>query len=173
MVGFAAGGFTTAGAMLEDTRIKAGIDLDGTLQYDEKGPLGEVAKRGLDRPFVLFGADTSQRIDPGAGDTYDKSWASFWQAQRGWKLNLQLPGSQHLGFSDYQLIFPQVLSKSLGDVPAVAENVNALVGKVDPGRSVLAQRTYIAAFFDQFVRGRPQSLLREESPTYPEVKFVR
>lgn len=174
MFGFSAGGFTTAATMLADARVKAGVNLDGMLQYDrEDGPLSEVAKNGLDRPFVLFGMDTGRRLETGSPDIYDKSWASFWQAQRGWKLNLALPGSRHLGFSDYQVIFPQVLGKALGNDPEVPGTIHELVGKVEPERSVLVQRTYLEAFFDQFVRGRPQSLLREESAKYPEVKFVR
>jgi predicted dienelactone hydrolase len=65
MFGFSAGGFTTANAMLEDRRIEAGADLDGMLQYDfDNGPLGKVAQQGLNRPFLLFGSDTSQRTQP-------------------------------------------------------------------------------------------------------------
>jgi hypothetical protein len=37
---------------------------------------------------------------------------------------------------------------------------------------VLAQRDYLTAFFTQTLRHEPQSLLRQESPDYPEVKFV-
>jgi dienelactone hydrolase len=169
MVGFSAGGLTTANTMLEDSRVAAGVDLDGTLAYDfANGPLSDVAKQGLDRPFLLFGSDGSQRTDPEKKENYDKSWAGFWQAQRGWKLNLQLPGSRQLGFSDFQFILPQ-LGSSLGDNPEV---VTRLVGDVKPDRSVLAQRSYLAAFLDQFVKGRPQSLLRKESPKFPEVGFV-
>ncbi|GAA1651126.1 hypothetical protein GCM10009744_48470 [Kribbella alba] len=169
MVGFSAGGLTTANTMLEDSRVAAGVDLDGTLAYDfASGPLSDVARQGLDRPFLLFGSDGSQRTDPEKKENYDKSWAGFWQAQRGWKLNLQLPGSRQLGFSDFQFILPQ-LGSSLGDNPEV---VTRLVGDVKPDRSVLAQRSYLAAFLDQFVKGRPQSLLRKESPKFPEVGFV-
>ena len=45
--------------------------------------------------------------------------------------------------------------------------------EVDPDRSVFAQRTYLAAFFDQTLRNRPRSLLRTESPRFPEVRFAR
>jgi dienelactone hydrolase len=173
MVGFAAGGLTTATTMLADSRITAGVDLDGTLAYDfTNGPLSEVAKQGLNRPFLLFGSDGSQRTDPENKESYDESWAGFWQAQRGWKLNLQLPGSRQKGFTDLQFIFPQVVSALLGDNPDGPKLVDTLVGRVDPDRSVLAQRSYIAAFLDQFVKGRPQSLLRKESPKFPEILFA-
>jgi dienelactone hydrolase len=173
MAGFSAGGLTTANTMLLDSRITAGADLDGTLAYDfANGPLSEVAKQGLDRPFLLFGSDGSQRTDPGNEKNYDKSWAGFWQAQRGWKLNLQLPGSQPKSFTDLQFIVPQMMSAVLGDNPDGPKLVDTLVGHVDPDRSILAQRSYLAAFLDQFVKGRPQSLLRKESTKFPEIRFA-
>jgi dienelactone hydrolase len=56
MFGFSLGGYASANTMLADERVTAGIDLDGTLQDDPvKGPLGEVARTGLDRPFLLRG----------------------------------------------------------------------------------------------------------------------
>ncbi|QNE20340.1 lipase [Kribbella qitaiheensis] len=172
MFGFSAGGFTTANAMLEDPRIEAGADLDGMLQYDfDNGPLGKVAKQGLNRPFLLFGSDTSQRTDPKSA-YYDKSWASFWQAQQGWKLNLQLPGSLHQSFSDYQLVYPQLLPKIFGEGSIVDDSIELRVGTVAPDRSVAAQRAYLVAFFDQFLTHRPQTLLRKQSPKYPEVEFA-
>ena len=80
MFGFSLGGYATANTLLEDERLLAGIDLDGTLQDDlAKGPLGEVARKGLDQPFLLFGSGDTQRTDPGK-EHYDASWASFWAA---------------------------------------------------------------------------------------------
>ena len=51
--------------------------------------------------------------------------------------------------------------------------MKALVGGAEPQRSVLAQRDYIAAFFDQTLRRRPSLLLRGDSPKFPEVHFAR
>ncbi|TWD81139.1 platelet-activating factor acetylhydrolase isoform II [Kribbella amoyensis] len=172
MFGFSAGGFTTAETMLADRRIAAGANLDGMLQYNlSEGPLGEVAKRGLDRPFLLFGSDTNQRTDPDK-DFYDASWPAFWQAQRGWKRDLLLPASEHQAFSDHQVIFPQAMRAIFGEGEAAPLLVNRIVGRVDPDRSVLVQRTYLTAFFDQAIRKRPQSLLRQESTRFPEVRFA-
>jgi hypothetical protein len=55
----------------------------------------------------------------------------------------------------------------------IASVMIALVGSVDPARSVLAQRRYISAFFDQTLRRRPEMLLRGSSPKFPEVHFAR
>jgi dienelactone hydrolase len=173
MFGFGLGGYATANTMLEDERIAAGIDLDGTLQDDRaKGPLGEVAKRGLDRPFLLFGSGETQRTDP-AGDNYDPSWASFWKAQRGGRLNLSLVNTKQKAFTDYQFIFSQLFHDIYGEDPIITSVMKALVGSAKPARSVLAQREYVAACFDQTLRRRPSLLLRGGSPKFPEVRFVR
>ena len=173
MFGFSLGGYATANTLLEDERVSAGIDLDGTLQDDPaKGPLGEVARKGLGRPFLLFGSAETQRTDPGT-EYYDKSWASFWDAQSGWKLNLGLAGTKQKAFTDYQVIFDQLFREIYGDDPIITSVMKALVGGADPRRSVLAQRDYIAAFFDQTLRRRPSFLLRGDSPKYPEVRFAR
>ncbi|GAB2630282.1 alpha/beta hydrolase [Kribbella swartbergensis] len=173
MFGFGLGGYATANTLLEDRRFAAGLDLDGTLQDDPvKGPLGEVARRGLDQPFLLFGSDNSQRTDPDK-EYYDKSWAGFWEAQRGWKLNLGLTGAKQKAFTDFQFVFDQLFRDIYGEDELITSVMTALVGSVDPARSVLAQRRYLAAFFDQALRGRPASLLRGDSPNFPEVRFVR
>jgi dienelactone hydrolase len=173
MFGFAAGGHTTANTMLADPRIKAGVDLDGTLAYDmQKGPLGPAALHGLDRPFMLFGSDGSQRTDPSNTDTFDLSWATFWHQQQGWKVNLQLPGTNHLGFSDYQFFFYDIFYGLTGDDDGAVQVQANVGGILDRHRMLLSQRTYLTAFFDQFLRGRPQPLLQKESQQYPEVTFV-
>ncbi|MEV5961787.1 hypothetical protein AB0L70_08485 [Kribbella sp. NPDC051952] len=172
MFGFSLGGYATANTLLEDRRVLAGLDLDGTLQDDRtKGPLGEVARKGLDQPFLLFGSDETQRTDPDK-DGYDGSWANFWTAQQGWKLNLALAGTKQKAFTDYQFIFDQLFREIYGDDPIITSVMKALVGGADPERSVRAQREYIAAFFDQTLRRRPEFLLRGNSPKYPEVHFV-
>jgi hypothetical protein len=48
-----------------------------------------------------------------------------------------------------------------------------LIGSVDPDRSIAAQRAYIAAFFDLYLRHRDTHLLDGPSPAYPEIEFVR
>ncbi|MFI5692108.1 hypothetical protein ACIA58_09740 [Kribbella sp. NPDC051586] len=173
MFGFGLGGYTTANTMLSDERISAGIDLDGTLQDDRaKGPLGEVAQSGLDRPLLLFGSDETQRTDP-AKDNYDPSWASFWKAQRGGKINLALASTKQKAFTDYQFVFSQLFHDIYGEDPIITSVMKALVGSAKPARSVLAQREYTAAFFDQTLRRRPSLLLRGNSPKFPEVRFAR
>ncbi|HEY3558630.1 MAG TPA: hypothetical protein VGL05_14260 [Kribbella sp.] len=173
MFGFALGGYATGNTILADERILAGADLDGTLQDDRlKGPLGDVAEHGLDRPFLLFASGETQRTAPGK-EYYDKSWAAFWAAQRGGRLNLALARTKQKAFTDYQFIFSQLFHDIYGEDPIVSSVIKALVGGAKPARSMLAQREYLAAYFDLTLRRRPALLLRGDSPKFPEVRFVR
>ncbi|WBQ04888.1 alpha/beta hydrolase family protein [Kribbella sp. CA-293567] len=174
MFGFAAGGHTAANAIAADGRIKAGANLDGTLAYDlQAGPLGPAAERGLDRPFLLFGSDDRQRTDSASAGDYDMSWAAFWKNQRSWKLNLQLPGSNHLGFSDYQFFFYDVFYGLTQDEDGAVQVQANVTGILDRRRMLAAQRAYLTAFFDRFLKEQSQPLLKKESKDFPEVEFVR
>ncbi|MFG1819289.1 alpha/beta hydrolase family protein [Kribbella sp. NPDC049174] len=168
MFGYSAGGFTAAETMLVDRRIDAGVNLDGTLQYSfPQGELSEVAKRGLDRPFLLFGADGHSHL-PG-GSFEDPSWMSFWANQRGWNLDLSIPTGTHGAFADYQFSVPAIAAKY--GVPN--EDVTRFLGTVNPSGSIRGQRAYLTAFFARFLRGLRQPLLDRPSPKYPEVVFAR
>ncbi|TWD81140.1 hypothetical protein FB561_2244 [Kribbella amoyensis] len=170
MFGYSAGGFAAAETMLVDRRIDAGVNFDGTMQFGfPEGELSESAKRGLDRPFLLFGAQGhSHKPQPGS-PLNDPSWTSFWQHQRGWKLDLGIPNGTHGSFADYQFSVPAI-AEEFGVPP---EKVTELLGTVDPAGGVRAQRAYLGAYFGQFLRGVPQPILRHGSPRYPEVEFTR
>ena len=163
--GHSLGGFTAAEAMLVDRRIDVGVNLDGSIKYERNDgtyELSEVVQRGLRRPFLLFGGATHSHLD-------DPAWAALWQNQRAWKLDLNLPTGSHGAFADHQVILPP-LAKANG-IPD--EVVTQALGTITTERAVQAVDSYLTAYFDQFLKGRPQPLLRKESPGFPEVRFVR
>jgi predicted dienelactone hydrolase len=154
MFGHSLGGATAAEAMLEDRRIKAGVNLDGTL-------FGPVVNAGLDRPFMLVAAQGHSRDD-------DESWAKFWANLLGWRLNLQLTGSAHHSFTDFQVLVPQ----AAGVLHLPPDAVQQLIGTIDPHRSILNQRAYLTALFNLRLRHRDNHLLDHPSPRFPEMQFV-
>ncbi|AWS49134.1 lipase [Streptosporangium sp. 'caverna'] len=167
MFGHSAGGFTAGEAMLTDRRIDAGADLDGSMAYSmTNGVYGEVAERGLDRPFMLMGAGMSRDLPHTHRDAPD--WKSFWERSTGWKLDVYMAKGEHSSYTDFQSIVPQ-LGKRF-DVPQKV--VTDAVGTVDPARSLRSQRAYVTAFFDEHLRGRPQPLLDRPSPLHPDVELV-
>jgi dienelactone hydrolase len=161
MAGHSLGGAATIAAMLADSRIRAGIDMDGST-------VAEIPDEGLSRPFLFLGKQAN--YTPGAGRAVPAgtrawklqrsaviTWERDWELLTGWKRWLVVAGAVHASFTDLALLAEQ----SGIDIDA------GLSG----ARSLDITRAYVRAFFDQHLRGRPQALLDQPSPRYPEVKF--
>lgn len=145
MAGHSAGGASAVGAMLKDRRVRAGIDIDGTAFVP-------VPESGLSRPFLFLG--TQAKHSPGGKDV---SWDGVWQNLTGWKRWLVVAGAEHVSFTDIAVLGEQIGIYRNTDLP--------------PARSMEITRTYVAAFFDLHLRTKPQPLLNERSPRFPEVKL--
>ncbi|MFE9452025.1 alpha/beta hydrolase family protein [Streptomyces sp. NPDC006739] len=166
MFGHSAGGFTAASTMYGDPRIKAGVNMDGTLEYTVKPDgthLSEVARHGLNRPFLLMGSSSAAE---GSDVRREPSWASFWQHQRGWKADVTLDDSAHVSFTDAEALLPQLA----GRVPAAT--LATALGTVDSHRAVAANRALVTSFFDRFLKGCDDHLLDGGASPYP-ITFVR
>ncbi|GAB2927046.1 lipase [Micromonospora polyrhachis] len=168
MFGHSAGGFTTAETMLLDSRIDAGVNLDGSLAYSfADNDFGDVVAAGLDRPFLLLGAGLSG----GRPHTHREApeWQSFWQNSTGWKLDLYVAEGEHFTFTDYQVLLPQVDA----GFALPAGFLAGTIGTVDPSRVTVSLRAYLTAFLDEHLRGCPQRLLDGPSTRHPDVTFIR
>ncbi|WBP90543.1 alpha/beta hydrolase family protein [Kitasatospora cathayae] len=170
MIGHSAGGFTALQTMHDDRRIAAGINLDGQLHFP--GPDGQtgvflpsVAEDGLDRPFLLMGTRSkdsgSYRQQPG--------WDALWRHSTGWHADLTLDGSRHGSYTDAQSLLPQLARQG-----AISpEQVTKDVGTIRPDRAELATRSYVASFFDRWLRGHDDHLLDGPSARFPEMTYER
>lgn len=154
MFGHSMGGATTAWAMLDDRRIRAGINLDGSLY-------GPVLAAGLNRPFLFMCSQLHDFTD-------DPTWVQTWSHLRGWHKLLRLADAAHNSYTDLQSLVPEAAA-AVGFPPS---QVELLIGTIDPVRSVLAARTYVRAYFDRFIRGHDDHLLDRPSPAFPEVEFL-
>jgi predicted dienelactone hydrolase len=146
MVGQSIGGASAIAAMLEDSRVRAGINMDGTMY-------ARIPKSGFARPFLLMGAKEHT-----PGSRLDNSWDRDWKLLTGWKRWLVLPGAERQSFTDSPL-----LAGALGITPTH--------GVLPAARSAELTRTYVAAFLDHHLQGKRQSLLHRPSPRHPEVEF--
>jgi len=147
MAGHSIGGAAAIASLLADSRIRAGIDMDGTLPV----PLPD---HGLSRPFLFLGKQSN--YTPGSGGSVT-TWERDWPLLTGWKRWLVVAGAIHASFTDLKLLADQA-------------GIDTGVGL--PGaRSLDITRAYVRAFFDQHLRGEPQALLDQPSPRYPEVTF--
>ncbi|MGW7483866.1 alpha/beta hydrolase family protein [Nonomuraea muscovyensis] len=145
MAGHSVGGASAIPAMLKDSRIRAGVDVDGTTDAPIPGS-------GLSRPFLFLGRQSA--YTPGSGEAA-ATWERDWKQLTGWKRWLLVTGAEHMSFTDLGLLTDQLGIDDGADIAGA--------------RAMEITRRYVAAFLDQHLRGKPQPLLDEPSARYPEV----
>jgi len=136
--GHSLGGATAARVGQVDKRFRASADIDGSLFG--KWPLTTKSRK----PFLLFVAEN------GLGSVLglDKSCRFFGNAGRP-KLAWQLGGAEHLSFSDFQTLAPQIAA-GRPEWPYAAL-YPIIIGNLDPAASVRSQRNAVARFFRAYV----------------------
>ncbi|MFF1480627.1 alpha/beta hydrolase family protein [Streptomyces sp. NPDC058301] len=144
MAGHSIGGASAATTMLEDRRVGAGINMDGA--FWDTLPAGGLGGR----PFMMLGTDKHR---PGGADT---TWDRTWPTLGGWKRWLTVTGAEHFTFSDS---------------PVIEEHFGLPQPPLPAQRAIAITRTYVAAFFDQHLRGISQPLLAGPTAGNPEVRF--
>jgi dienelactone hydrolase len=148
MAGHSIGGASSIAAMVGDSRIRGGIDIDGTTH-------APIPADGLARPFLFLGKQSN--YTPGTGEHAAATWERDWQRLTGWRRWLVVAGAVHASFTDLGLL---------------AEQLGVDIGAVLSGdRATDITRRYVRAFFDLHLRGQPQSLLDQPSGRCPEVGF--
>ncbi|MFD7451250.1 alpha/beta hydrolase family protein [Kitasatospora sp. NPDC059827] len=146
MAGHSAGGAASVPALVTDDRIRAGVDLDGSMDF-------EVPESGIGgKPYLMIG----HPLPDGAEDT---SWTDSWPRLDGWKRWLTVDGTDHGSFTDYPLFL-----KALG---APQPPGTTITGQ----RAVELTRRYVGAFFDLQLKGIDQPLLDGPTAADPEVRF--
>jgi predicted dienelactone hydrolase len=142
MAGHSAGGASTLPAMVADTRIKAGMDIDGTTAVPLTAPLS--------RPFMFVSHQLAA-----TACAPNVPWERDWAQLTGWRRWAEVAGTQHASFTDVGLV---------GDELGVdfGATTTAL-------RTQEITRAYVNAFFDQHLRGEDRPVL--DKPGYPEVSF--
>ncbi|MHA7964696.1 alpha/beta hydrolase family protein [Paenibacillus sp. CAU 1782] len=155
--GHSYGGATTAEALALDERFKAGLSLEG-------GFWGTVSSTSLRQPFMyMMTENTIKSLDPTSGASEKVVYDEF-DADMRYVMNhslndtyyLEIEGFYHQSFTDIALLSPSLFSKDM-----------------DPVHTVDLSRTYVKAFFDQYLLGAEQVLLKGPSPAYPEVAFQK
>ncbi|MFI7128374.1 alpha/beta hydrolase family protein [Nonomuraea sp. NPDC050153] len=145
MGGHSVGGAASVSALLKDARLRAGMNIDGTM--DVSVPSGRLAK-----PFLLLG--TEVRHSPGKDASWDKTWTNL----TGWKRWFVVSGTEHASFTDISVLSEQLGIDDGADLPAT--------------RSLKITRAIVAAFYDQHLRGKAQPLLNDPGSRFQEVKSV-
>jgi len=155
MFGHSFGGATALQFCHDDTRYKAGIDIDGE-------PFGSVVQEGLKQPFMFIFSDHSRELsDPAARQVFADIQSIYARLPNGrWMITIR--GAHHFSFSDQALLKSHVLMKVLTSV--------AGFGKLDSRRGLAITSTYVHTFFDIYLKGAPSDQLTNLSAQFAEVQ---
>jgi predicted dienelactone hydrolase len=156
--GHSFGGAQAAQFCSQDSRCKAGIDVDGSLH-------GSVIQAGIHKPFMFvlsgygdFSSDAETRqIKADIQSVYEGLPADG-------KLRIVIRGANHFTFGDDGALLKSHL------VRGVLRGLGKL--GID-GRRQLAVTSYcVHSFFDAYLKGAPGSRLKISSPLYPEIQVL-
>jgi dienelactone hydrolase len=160
--GHSLGGATALQFCHDDSRCKAGIDVDGA-------PLGSVIAEGVTQPFMFLLSDHRGESDSDASQPEAIRHAGanihsiYDRLPSDRRLMIVIRGAGHYMFSDdgAMLKSPLVMRvmRSLGIVP------------LDGRRQVAVTEHYISTFFDVYLKATPASKLQSQ-PEYPEIEYV-
>lgn len=149
MFGHSYGGATAAQMLAEDSRIKAAINMDGTL-YGTIFP-----ESGIGKPFLLMSADNSEQSDEDFNEDSQEVEARDKRALSGGGMSMVIPHTNHMSFTDFSLFSP--LLRSNGENP---RQVHRIINE------------FSLAFFDRYVKQSDDgSTLSKLAAKYPEVDF--
>ncbi len=156
--GHSFGGAQAAQFCSQDSRCKAGIDVDGSLH-------GSVIQAGIYKPFMFlpsgqgdFSSDAEIRqIQADIQSVYDR-------LPPDGRLRVEIRGANHFLFSDDgALLKSHIVLRTLRALGVVG---------ID-GRRQLAVTVYcVHSFFDAYLKGTSVSRLNISSPLYPEIQVL-
>lgn len=157
--GHSFGGATAAQFCHDDSRCKAGVDVDGA-------PLGSVVREGLHQPFMFVLSDQARSNDPETRQVLADIQSIYDRLPPDGRLRIAIRGANHFTFSD-----DGALLKS-----PIVRGALRLFGKLGiDGRRQLAVTAYsVRSFFDAYLRGPSRSPpLQISSPLYPEIQLLQ
>ena len=147
--GHSLGGAVAAQFCHDDSRCKAGIDIDGALQ-------GSVVHEGLDRPFMFILSDHADASDPVSRRIAGDIQSVYERLPLNARARITLRDANHFSFSD------QALLKS--------QHVLKLLGSLDARRGLAITADYVHRFFDTHLKASANSLPLGPAPLYLEVE---
>lgn len=150
--GMSYGGATAGMVCANDSRCKAGLNMDG-LQYGNHDMRLEI-----DKPFMIMNAD--RRLEFGEGEDspplpFEMNDFVYAQAT-GPAYSLTISGAKHINFGDLAYLAP--LATLLG-----------VTGSIDASRMNAIMNAYVTAFFDQHLRESNSLIELQARDEFPEV----
>jgi predicted dienelactone hydrolase len=155
--GHSFGGATAAQFCHDDSRCKAGIDVDGQ-------PFGSVIQAGIRQPFMFLLSDHGDSSDAVSRQIEANIQSIYDHLPPDGRLRLAIRGANHFTFSDDGALFKSRIVRG-------TLRVLGMLG-ID-GRRQLAVTAYcVHSFFDAYLKGASVSRLKISSPLYPEIQVL-
>jgi pimeloyl-ACP methyl ester carboxylesterase len=156
MFGHSFGGAQALEFCHNDSRCKAGIDIDGA-------PYGRVIQEGLKQPFMFLLSDHSHEIADPDNAQIQAHLRSIYERLPHGRAFIVLRGANHFSFSD------QILLKS----PLMIGGLQELgLFRLAPRRGLAITTAYVHTFFDIYLKqAEPVSALSQLAAKYPEVQI--
>jgi len=155
--GHSLGGAVAAQFCHEDSRCKAGIDIDGA-------PHGSVLAGGLAQPFMFLLSDHGDESDAASVQIKRDIQSIYDHIPPDRRLRVAIRGAFHYMFSDDGAVLKS----------SVVRGVLRVLGRLGiDARRQLAVSTYcVHTFFDHYLKGTGGSRLNIASPRYPEIQVL-
>ncbi len=155
--GHSLGGAVAAQFCHEDSRCKAGIDIDGA-------PHGSVIQAGLRQPFMFLLSDHGDASDSASTQILADIQSIYDRMPPDHRLRAKIRGAFHFTFSDDGAVMKSSLVRGLLRV----------FGKLGmSGRRQLAVTAYcVRSFFDANLKVAGGSRFSIASPLYPEIQVL-
>jgi len=153
MFGHSFGGATALQFCHEDSRCKAGIDIDGA-------PYGSVVQEGLKQPFMFMLSDHSRDLADPASRQIHTNLQSIYDRLPNGRLFITIRGANHFSFGDQMLLKSHYvigMMRKLG------------FGSLEGRRGLAITTDYVHTFFNVYLKGAPVSQLTVQRS--PEVQF--
>ena len=142
ILGHSFGGATAGEMCLIDTRIKAGINMDGT-------EIGQALHTNLTVPFMFMYSEAKSLMND----------VLFLQAEND-AYSLTIENSYHMNYADLSIV--------LSYFEKIGYNMGPL-GPIEGYRMLEIMNVYVLSFFDKYLKNSESPLLTGNSPNYLEV----
>jgi predicted dienelactone hydrolase len=160
MFGHSLGGSTALLFCHDDSRCKAGINVDGA-------PLGNVIAEGVTQPFMFLLSDHSgETTDAETPEAIRQAGANirsiYDRLPSDRRLEIVIQGANHYMFSDGAMLKSPLVMRALRTLGII---------RLDGRRQVAMTARCISTFFDVYLKGAPASELKSLAE-YPEIEIV-
>jgi pimeloyl-ACP methyl ester carboxylesterase len=155
--GHSLGGAVAAQFCHEDSRCRAGIDIDGA-------PHGSVIGAGLMQPFMFLLSDHGHESDSSSVQIESDIQSIYDRIPADRRVRVMIPGAFHFMFTD-----DGALLKS-----GIVHGLLRLTGRLgmDARRQLAVTAYCVHTFFDHYLNGAGGSRLTISSPLYPEIQVL-